>query len=124
MSTAGGGGTIGTIGSGNVLSGTGDRQTLWAHHYVATGKTASFATLVVGSTTSNAGNATFFMRAKDPTVAAAEELIVSDFLPTPSSVVRALGIPLKLAGPNRISVYGLPSSNNTQLVASFDYSEI
>jgi hypothetical protein len=123
VSTAGGGGTIGTIGTGNVVSGVGDRQTLWAHHYIATGKTAQLATLVIGSTNSSASNATFLMRSKDPTSATSSDLQISDFLPSNISTVRALGIPLKIAGPARILVLGNPTGNNSTLVASFDYSE-
>lgn len=125
VNNAGGGGTIGTIGIGNILTGAGDRQTLWAHHYVETGKTAQLATMVASSVISGSNSSgTFFLRAKDPTTANSSELTVSEFLALSAAVVRQLAIPIKVVGPARVLAYGIPNGNSATLFASYDFSEM
>jgi len=125
-STGGGGGTVGTIGVGNLAATVGDGRTLWAHHYVATGKTASLATVILsnfGGTGS--GITTMLLRAKDIGVTGAADITISDLIavPTGGAIVRQLGIPIRVTGPSRILGYTLPSSNNSTSELSFDYSE-
>lgn len=123
IGTSGSGGTLGTIGVGSIHTGDGDNRTLWAHHYVAKGKTASFATYVNSLTI--AGNSTeFFLKSKQINVVGAPEVLISDLIvagvPT---VPRVLSIPIKVIGPARVVSYGIPAQNNTTMVSSFDFSE-
>jgi len=120
VSTGGTGGTIGTIGVGTTLAGQGDNRTFWGHHYVPLGKEAEIATI----TTSTAGSvgASFFMRAR--VIGVNEpDIQVSEFTSNSASFTRTLGIPLKVMGPTRLLMYGIPSTNNVTLYASFDFSE-
>jgi len=122
VNNTGGGGTIGTIGLASKGPSGGDRRTLWAHHYVAAGITASLATLVVG--TSSATSALFFLRAKQIGVTGAVEILVSDLVrASTTSVVRVLAIPIKVVGPALVTTYGIPDQNSAVLSASFDFSE-
>lgn len=124
---AGAGGTIGTVGVGNLIAAKGDSRTLWAHRYVPTGKVASLATVVVGmSTGTGATNGTAYIRVKAIGVTGAADELVGDLISvaTGAAVVRQLGIPLEVLGPARITAYGVPSSNNSTMVASFDFSEV
>jgi hypothetical protein len=121
--TAGGGTAIGTIGVGNFRATIGDNKTWWAHHYVATGKTATLATMVVGITpTSNTG--TYILTSKPIGVAGAVEIPISEILlSSGASVPRDLQIPIKVVGPARVTANGITSANSTTLNANFDYSE-
>jgi hypothetical protein len=124
VNNTGGGGTIGTIGTGNVISGAGDNRTFWGHHYVADGYESSLATLVASALVSGAtATATFLLRARNTIVSTSPDIQVGEFLALNQAVVRALGIPIRLTGPARVTVYGIPSGNNTTLYASFDFSE-
>jgi len=115
---------IGSIGFGTIAAGVGDNRTLWGHHYVPAGKTATLATYIVSAASGGSGtNATFFLRSKDPTAALAPDLIVSDLLVTVASIVRQLTNPIKIIGPARVTAYGVPAVNNATLNASFDFSE-
>lgn len=121
-STTGGGGVaIGSIGTGNIIAGIGDNRDFWAHHYVPTGKTASLSTVVIGASAASV----FFLRSKNPTVATDPDVIITEFLNAPSgaSFTRNITFPLKITGPNRIVAWGIPSTNNVTLNASFDFSE-
>jgi hypothetical protein len=124
VNSTGGGGTIGSIGVGSLVAGTGDLRTFWAHHYVATGKAADFTTLVVSAVSGGSGtNATFVMKSKDPVTANAPELVISDLLLVSGSIVRALGIAIHVIGPARVVAYGIPAVNNADLNATFDFFE-
>ena len=126
VNSSGGGGTIGTIGVGTIVAAVGDRQTLWAHHYVPAGKIASLATFVA-SISSSVGSAqgTFFLRSVPIGVANSIELQISEFLSQSggAAVVRTLGIPIKVTGPARVTAYVIPTVSNTTSYASFDYLE-
>jgi hypothetical protein len=125
VNNSGGGGTIGTVGVGNVISGQGDNRTFWGHHYVQAGKTVSLSTFVCSATVAGAvATATFILRQKDPTVATSPDVQVSEFLTQSAVTVRQLGIPLKAVGPARLTAYGIPAGNNQTLNASFDFSEL
>lgn len=124
VNNAGGGGTIGTIGTGNLVTGAGDRRTLWAHHYVQSGKTVSLATYIVSAVSGGSGtNAKFFLTEKAVLVAGAPEVVISDLLLTIGTITRTLGIPIKSSGFKRVAAWGVPGVNNASLTASFDFSE-
>jgi hypothetical protein len=127
VGTAGGGGTLGQLGFGNLVAATGDGNTLWAHHHIPPGKTASLATVILsnfGGTGS--GITTMILKVKDIGVANAAWHLISDLIavPTGQALVRQLGIPIKITGPARILGYTIPASNNTNSELSFDFSEI
>jgi len=127
VGTAGGGGTLGTMGVGNLVAATGDNTTLWAHHYVPPGKTASLATVILsnfGGTGS--GITTMILKAKKIGVTGAADVLISDLIavPTGNALVRQLGIPIRVVGPARVLGYTIPASNNTSSELSFDFSEI
>jgi len=125
VNSTGGGGTIGTIGIGTLVAGVGDVRTFWAHHYVAVGKAADFTTLVVSASSGGSGtNATFVMKAKNPTVATSPEEVIGDLLLVSGSVVRVLGIAIHVIGPARVTAYGIPAVNNADLNATFDFFEV
>jgi hypothetical protein len=125
VNNTGGGGTIGTIGVGNVIATQGDNRTFWSHHYVQPGKTASLATLVASAVVAGAiSTCAFILRSRNPTVSTSPDIQISEFLVMSQAVVRALGIPIKVLGPARITTHGIPAGNNNTLFASFDFSEI
>ncbi len=116
---------IGTIGVGSLVTAQGDNQTLWAHHYVPYGKTASLATYIMSAESGGSGtNATYFLRSQSIPLTNSAEIIISDLILIIGPLVRQLGIPIKVIGPARITAYGIPGGNNVRLNASFDFSEI
>jgi len=125
--TGGGGSAIGTVGTGNIVAAVGDGRTYWAHHYVAIGKVASFATVVCGlAAGTGSSNGSFFLKSVPVGVANAAEVHISDLLAVATGVglVRQLGIPLRVTGPARVTGYAVPSGNNTTCDMSFDFSEL
>ena len=125
VSTGGGGGTIGTIGIGSLVALQGDSRTLWAHHYIPAGVTASFATYIVSAESGGSGtNATFFLRATPLPQGANAEVIVSDILLVIGPLVRQLAVPITVAGFAKLTAYGVPGVNNAKLNASYDFSEL
>jgi hypothetical protein len=124
--TTGGGGTvIGTIGVGNLVAATGDNRTLWGHHYVPTGKTASLATYIISAESGGSGtNATFFFRSTALPVSSNAEVVISDLILVTGPLVRQLAIPIRVIGPAKVVAYGIPGGNNVRLNASFDFSEL
>lgn len=115
--TGGGGATIGSVGIGNVFVGVGDNRTLWAHHYTPTGAVSNFTGLACGATASSA----FHIKSIDPTGSANVEAIVTGIIQTSSHFLRTFGTPIKVVGPARTTVYGVPSSNGVTLNASIDF---
>jgi hypothetical protein len=125
VNASGGGGTIGTLGLGNVIAAQGDNRTLWSHHYIPPAKIASLATFVCSALVSGAtAVSTFLLRSRNPTLATSPDVQVSEFLAQSAATVRQLGIPIKVVGPARITGYGIPAGNNQTLFASFDFSEL
>ena len=54
----------------------------------------------------------------------ASEVLASDIArASTTSVVRILGIPIRVVGPAIVIAYGIPDQNNAVLTASFDFSE-
>jgi hypothetical protein len=129
FTTTGGGGTaIGTIAVGNIVSaGTvGDNQTLWSHHYVATGKTDAITTISSGTTGNQSG--VTFLRFVDPTSATSVDTQITESLATVSasgsgSVFRVAGIPIKITGPARITQYVVSNGTNTVFYGGFEYTD-
>jgi len=125
VNNAGAGGTIGTIGVANVIAGQGDNLTFWAHHYVAVGKVATLATFVTGSSSSNVSGR-YFLRTRNPLVAASPNAQISDFIASGpgAAVTRVLNIPIKVVGPAVVLAFGIPDANGAKMFASFDFSEM
>lgn len=122
--TAGGGGTVGTIGYGTVLGATGDNRTLWSHHYVAVDRTAKFSVLVGGIQSGGSGtNGQFFIRAVNPLVANSAEILVGDIILIIGAFERAFTFNPSVTGFARMTGYGIPGVNNTTMTCAFDWSE-
>lgn len=129
--TAGGGGTLGILGVANLFVDTfgspavnGDNRTLWAHHYVASGMTATFSTVTAGTTGNQTG--VVYLVAKMPLITS-PEVIVGDPLAiglNATGVVRQLGIPIKIVGPAKVQLVVTPAGNGTSFYGSFDFSEV
>ncbi len=88
-STAGGGGTVGTIAAS-------DNQTFWAHHYVRNGKTANITSITGGVL--GAQTAGMFLQAKNPANANDAEMRLTDQLRLMSSgntISRLFGVPIR-----------------------------
>lgn len=118
--TAGGGGTVATVAVGDI-------STLWAQHYVATGKTA-FITGVSGHN-NNASNGTVLsIRAQDLSSTTSPNTQISDYVQvggsTTGQITRIYDTPIRIPGPARIVLYGAPNGTpNIITRASFDYYE-
>jgi len=118
--TAGGGATIGTIAAT-------DNQTLWAHHYVPSGKSSYISGFSINSNGTTTGSgANFVLRASTPTIANTPELQISDFHrlygQQSSTNTRTYLSPIQVAGPARIRAYVTPeTATSTIYRASFDY---
>ncbi|TXH10649.1 MAG: hypothetical protein E6R04_04770 [Spirochaetes bacterium] len=116
-----GGGTIGTIG-------VNANQSLWAHHYVATGKTVNITGISVGSNATTVGcGALFALKAKELDVTDAVELQVSDFVRLfgqSSTFARTYISPIKVVGPARLTLYVKPEcSSAITYRAAIDFFE-
>ena len=119
VNNTGGGGTIGTVTIG-------DNRTLWAHHYVPTGKTA-FITGMTGNN-NNSVNATLFMiKAKNIAIPTSPDTQISDTLvngANTSQTQRIYGTPIQVIGPARITLFGAPAANPSILSrGSLDFYE-
>ena len=116
--TAGGGATIVTIGIG-------DGQTFLGLHYVASGRTMKLTSVAAGIKGVDAAG--FMVRTKDPSSANAFEMQTSDLIrigANQSTVPRAYGTPIEIAGPARVQLYVLPDSTSSRTYyASMDYFE-
>lgn len=119
VNNSGGGGTIGTIGIGNVFTGVGDGRSLWGHHYVATGVTLSITGWVVAATASS----TFHIKSKSLSGNGAE-IVLSELLTTQAAYERLYGSPLTVSGPARVTLFGVPSKNGVTLTGSLDFFEL
>jgi hypothetical protein len=123
--TAGGGTVIGTIGIGNIHMGDGDNQTLWAHHYVPAGWIVETAVLQAAIQSGGSGTSgRFFLRSAQPLLANSVEHLVDGVLLLPGAFQRLFQFHTKLAGFLRLTCYGIPSVNNTDVAVSFDWSEV
>lgn len=119
--TGGGGGAIGTIAATN-------KQTFWAHHYVASGKTMKVTGISVSHNGTTVGSgALYTLRAKIVNVATAPEVQIADFVRLygqSSTFSRTYNSPIVVPGPSRVIMYVTPeSSSSFTYRAAFDYSE-
>ena len=117
----------GLVGTGSVFASiaAGDRKTLYAHHYVPTGKSCYVSDVVVASTLSTGNVAAFTARTQDLVTANAAERIFLDALDVQGSSgldQAHFSTPRKIAGPARITFYVTPTAATStvqKLVASF-----
>jgi hypothetical protein len=119
---AGAGVTIGTI---TALANT----TLWAHHYVPTGKVCNITTQWAGHDGTTVGSGgTFIIKSLPIGVVNAAEVQISDkfrLYGQSSSTQRSYGSPIKITGPARLVTYVTPeTSTSTNYRASFDFYEV
>lgn len=123
---AGGAGTaVGSIGYGIVYASGGDNQTLWAHHYVALGKTASVYNLAGGTTGNQTG--IVFMRIATPLVANSVDRQPTGAVVVAlnsSHVTRPTANPIIVAGFAKVYLLVTSNGTNTTFFGSFDYSEV
>lgn len=113
--------TVGTIGAT-------DRQTFWAHHYVALGKTCRISGLSASHNGTTVGSGGVFTLLYQPIgVANAIETQVSDFhrlYGQASTTPRTYTSPIIVAGPARIVANVTPeTTSSTVYRASIDFSE-
>lgn len=118
---AGGGATIGTIAAT-------DNQTIWAHHYVPTGKVANITGISASHNGTVVGSGgVFVLKAQVIGLANAVELQVSDFVRLygqSSSFSRVYQSPIKVTGPARLTMYVTPESAAALIYrSSFDFFE-
>lgn len=119
--TAGGGATIGTINAT-------DNQTLWAHHYIPTGKICNITGISCGHNGTTVGSgALFTLNAKYITVTNAVDMQISDFVRLygqSSTFSRVYNSPLKITGPARINTYVTPETSSATIYrGAFDFFE-
>jgi hypothetical protein len=115
--TAGGGGTLATVNAG-------DNQTLWAQHYVATGKQCSVS--IISGHNSNASNGTIVTLRSKSLGGTAPDIQISDFIRVGGrggiQASRPRTVPLIVTGPARLLLYGAPEGTPSITTrASFDY---
>ena len=117
--TVGGGATIGTITAG-------DKQTMWAHHYVPTGKVANVTGIACshnGTTVGSGG--VFALNAQTLGVSTALNIQVSDFVRLygqSSNVYRNYQSPIIISGPSRLTIFVTPESTSALTYrASIDF---
>jgi hypothetical protein len=125
VSTGGGGGTIGTIGIGNLVTGVGDNRTFWGHHYVAADYTVELSTTI--ASIQSGGSATsgrVFLRAAKPLVANSAEVVVGGVVLVEGAFQRSYEFNPKVAGFARITAYAVPTVNNSTVSVAFDWSEV
>jgi hypothetical protein len=124
--TTGGGGSIfASIGVGTLVSGAGDNQTLWCHHYVGKMLTSSISSMTCG--TNGNQTAEVFIKNKDMTSGStAPELLLSEIMTVAqgaTSIVRLYQYELKTFGPARIVMYVDANGANTNFYGSFNWQE-
>lgn len=122
--TAGGGGTVGTIGVGNLASGIGDNNTLWCHHYVSATHTAQFSVLITGIVSGGSGTSgKFFIRGIRPLVVDSAEVLLGDVVLAIGPFQRSFTFNPALSGFARVTGYVVPGTSNSNCHCAFDWSE-
>ena len=101
-------------------------QTLWAQHYVPTGKTCYISGINIGTTSSTAGGGgVYALKTVTPTNPNSPEVQTSDFIGMPgavASITRNYASPIQVVGPARIRAYVSPNAASTyNNFCSFDY---
>lgn len=123
-STGGAGGTVGSIGRGNIVTGIGDMRTLWCHHYSPVNTVCAFSTLVAGIQSGGSGtNGRFFLRVAKPLVANGAEVQIGDVLLIIGAFTRNFDFHQTSDGFLRAVGYCVPGVNNASVSMSFDWQE-
>lgn len=116
-----------TIGVGNLVTGLGDNETLYAHHYVGATTETKVVSVITGVTSSAAGGGRqeAFLKYRNPTVATSPTLLYGDVVTTSqgNALVRPYGAPQTLTGPAVIVGFVIPVANNTTSYFGFDYAD-
>lgn len=126
--TAGNGVTIGSIAVATFVATAGDNQTLWCHHYIASGKTCYITSVTTthNNNTSLGSGGTFHLKSQ-LSGANKVDVQVTDFIHQfgqDSSTPRNYGTPITIAGPARLTGYVLPDAALTvNYFFSFDFYE-
>lgn len=124
VNNAGGGGTIGSIGIGNIVTGVGNNTTLWAHHYVPLGYTTHFSVLVCGIISGgSATNAQFWLRVGYPLVANSADQLVGDLVLAIGAFERTFTFTPQITGFAMVRALCVPGTNNATATCSFDWTE-
>jgi len=123
--TGGGGGVVGSIGTGSYVAGVGDNRTIWAHHYTPTGWSVDLAVLVASIQSGGAGTTgKVFLRYTSPLVPNSAEVVVGGVLLLQALFERTYDFHIRIPGLVRVTAYGVPGVNNATMQASFDWSEL
>lgn len=121
VSTAGAGGTIGTIGFGNRVTGVGDNQTFWAHHYVRSGKTMYLAGMSTSFTGVSSGQT--YGKYTNPLSANATEIVRTPFMGARQAFGQyAFKTSIPLVGPGRFTLY-VSATGGNEVDGSFEFQE-
>lgn len=116
-----------TIGVGNLVTGLGDNETLYAHHYVGATTETKVVSVITGVTSSAAGGGRqeAFLKYRNPTVATSPTLLYGDVVTNSqgNALVRPYGAPQTLTGPAVIVGFVIPVANNTTSYFGFDYAD-
>lgn len=119
ISTAGGGGTLGTI----ALN---DNQTNWCHHYIATGLNFFLQQVICGNQGASNGNLTVLKTS--PTIANTPDFVVTPQfrVPVGTSIAPAFAIPIRVTGPARVilQIKQDASTGTNNWFAGFGYQEV
>lgn len=116
---------VGSIGFATNAASTGDNRTLWAHHYVPIGKTASIYGVSSGTTGNQIGIS--YIQIATPLTANTPEILISDYLTISANgpiSARVNANPIQVTGFCRVTMYVVSNGTNTNYFVSFDYSEI
>jgi hypothetical protein len=122
---AGGGGVVGTIGTGNIVTGLGDLRTLWAHHYSPINTKVEFSTVVASIQSGGSGTyGRFFLRISLPLTANSADVPIGDVILAQGFVTRSFDFHPNIFGFVRSTGYCVPGVNNATASLAFDWQEV
>ena len=122
---AGGGGVVGTIGIGNIVTGIGDLRTLWAHHYSPINTKVEFSTVVASIQSGGSGTyGRFFIRISLPLTANSADVPIGDVILAQGFVTRSFDFHPNILGFVRSTGYCVPGVNNATASLAFDWQEV
>jgi hypothetical protein len=120
--------TVGIIGRAHAITSPvnrGDNRTLWGHHYVPAGKTASLYTLTVGTNGNQIGVGALYV--DYPLTATSTEIQLSEFRQCPNNggdSFRQFANAIVVDGFARVTVNVISNGTNTNFFGAFDWSEV
>lgn len=124
VNNSGGGGTIASIGIGNIVAGVGDNHTLYAHHYVPAGWTTHFSVLICGIASGGSGtNGQFFLRTLSPLVTSSADQLVGDLVLAIGAFERSFTFTPEIDGFAFVHALCVPGTNNSTVTCAFDWTE-